>query len=264
MCSTPFGIKEFCTCAAPRSNRADRAQRLSASKSSAQICPNRPRHQDLCSTPFGIKEFCTSRSSIRTSRAVCSTPFGIKEFCTRFPPQLDAIHPDVLNAFRHQRVLHKAPAIMRIWMVSCSTPFGIKEFCTRRFGPKTDSSPRFTCSTPFGIKEFCTCGAGAGTSPIDRGAQRLSASKSSALVALHHAFADCARQVLNAFRHQRVLHIGRQRRLAAVVVLNAFRHQRVLHRMGFTPPSPAVECSTPFGIKEFCTGLAATPGACCH
>ena len=85
-CSTPFGIKEFCTI-------RQIAAWLAAS---------------MCSTPFGIKEFCTSSTvSMRRFCSKCSTPFGIKEFCTANRHRRPAPVARVLNAFRHQRILHR-------------------------------------------------------------------------------------------------------------------------------------------------------------
>ena len=57
--------------------------------------------------------------------------------------------------------------------------------------------------------------------------------------------------VLNAFRHQRGIHrpggLPSRRR---VEVLNAFRHQRGIHLIVSVSSAKPVMCSTPFGIKE--------------
>ena len=187
----------------------------------------------------------------------------------------------VLNAFPHQRFLHTPMAFRSsLTFFQCSTPFGIKGFCTsHRTVTSTASSARSAqrlsaskvsahrggryevelfhqCSTPFGIKGFCTC-----TPALNRGgwrngsAQRLSASKVSAL---RQATASRdSHTVLNAFRHQRFLHRWRtQLRRGRFQVLNAFRHQRFLHRdyriREHRTPNEYL-CSTPFGIKGFCT-----------
>ena len=85
------------------------------------------------------------------------------------------------------------------------------------------------CSTPFGIKGWST----------------------SALAA------HCcrSRDVLNAFRHQRMVHVAERARVdVAVSVLNAFRHQRMVHvSSSVADASQLLGCSTPFGIKGWST-----------
>ena len=161
LCSTPFGIKDFCTGITASGSTGRRtstcAQRLSASKVSALgECLHVFQHEIECSTPFGIKGFCTckvrwSTSSRRCAQRLsaskvsaprrwevslqladtCSTPFGIKGFCTLRPKPWETLP------------------------LACSTPFGIKGFCTRVRVVETDNQD-FQCSTPFGIKGFCT------------------------------------------------------------------------------------------------------------
>ena len=61
---------------------------------------------------------------------MCSTPFGIKEGFTQKTGQL--LGPcRVLNAFRHQRGIHKGTHMQEEITILCSTPFGIKEGFTR-------------------------------------------------------------------------------------------------------------------------------------
>ena len=132
MCSTPFGVTEFCTggkrSGSPTGTCAQRlsaslssapwagcwsppagggAQRLSASLSSAQEVGQHQSRPVVCSTPFGVTEFCTPRiCQTAAGTAACSTPFGVTEFCTR------------------QRLQQQVAALV------CSTPFGVTEFCT--------------------------------------------------------------------------------------------------------------------------------------
>ena len=85
-----------------------------------------------------------------------------------------------------------------------------------------------SCSTPFGINEWITQSA-------RRVARRI----------------GC---VLNAFRHQRMDHLGTFSMMAHVgSVLNAFRHQRMDHGIGTTGNVLLNLCSTPFGINEWIT-----------
>src|SRR5262249_48062311 len=108
-CSTPFGISDFGTAHARKGGyRSDRAQRLSASLTSARgvgarLFPPSPRAQPLsasltsalpiegavdpgecvCSTPFGISDFGTIRPQVGLNpQLLCSTPFGISDFGT--------------------------------------------------------------------------------------------------------------------------------------------------------------------------------------
>ena len=114
-CSTPCGIRGFCT--------------------SAQKCVSMVG--GWCSTPCGIRGFCTFvclRATRRHDR--CSTPCGIRGFCTIcrssprptcpsaqrlaasevFAPYLRSLivwrRVRVLNALRHQRFLHWAGQMM--------------------------------------------------------------------------------------------------------------------------------------------------------
>ena len=138
----------------------------------------------------------------------------------------------MLNAFRHQRSVRVDHAYLSFVLLACSTPFGIKD----QFGPNRPGrmSVDDRCSTPFGIKDQF------GLRPTIYGGRSCN--------------------VLNAFRHQRSVRDDRERGLPLrSVVLNAFRHQRSV-RDGWMnrTPSSAVECSTPFGIKD-----QFGPGYCC-
>ena len=279
-CSTPFGIKEFCTQLRIGTEVADElsAQRLSASKSSAPEPGLLWTGTSRCSTPFGIKEFCTGpspapnpaskTSAQRLSASKSSAPGRRRAHRGGNQP--------VLNAFRHQRVLHaRAPAGQEL-PLGCSTPFGIKEFCTHGADGRGGSEQR--CSTPFGIKEFCTlCGL---HTADPAGAQRLSASKSSAQILLEdHELATPTCSTPFGIKEFCTSGILSTQFFEMICVLNAFRHQRVLHtlirisargqgtgaqRLSASKSSAQnqaairdkqTECSTPFGIKEFCTAF---------
>ena len=86
-----------------------------------------------CSTPFGINDSCTlplRRVQRAKAEVVCSTPFGINDSCTRAGKHG---HHDlwVLNAFRHQRFLHRSHITYQARTQNrCSTPFGINDSCT--------------------------------------------------------------------------------------------------------------------------------------
>ena len=209
----------------------------------------------MCSTPFGIKDCCTLLVKERSNPfSQCSTPFGIKDCCTLANTLRPRLHfsaqrlsaskiaaqkaaldirrgaHSVLNAFRHQRLLHTEWMPVLFGVPMCSTPFGIKDCCTRTIVRTLSSGVR--CSTPFGIKDCCTdlcanndhCIHGCST-PFGikdcctlhrmvcflrpKGAQRLSASKIAAR-AFPRSPPRGRRTVLNAFRHQRLLHRRRQ------------------------------------------------------
>ena len=108
------------------------AQRLSASTNDSLPQPLSKTIADrMCSTPFGINERFTSRiKSFNHGSSECSTPFGINERFTRTSVTArcvlsgaqrlsastnDSHRPyagrccraDVLNAFRHQRTIHR-------------------------------------------------------------------------------------------------------------------------------------------------------------
>jgi len=84
-CSTPYGIKGFCT-------ETIQAVFFSEKECSTPygikgFCTNHPRtttvRRNGCSTPYGIKGFCTrSIATISLLMILCSTPYGIKGFCT--------------------------------------------------------------------------------------------------------------------------------------------------------------------------------------
>ena len=110
-CSTPFGIRGICTQA-----------RITILLTTWPVL-NAFRHQRnmhlidrlnassaflVCSTPFGIRGICTWAPADRKEALwQCSTPFGIRGICTPDRARGDATGC-VLNAFRHQRNMHKS------------------------------------------------------------------------------------------------------------------------------------------------------------
>ena len=188
------------------------AQRLSASTNDSQVVDMLANClATKCSTPFGINERFTRRrcavrgksllSSSRCSRigaqrlsastndshrsipccariqARCSTPFGINERFTKPNPK-----PDVPPPPRAQRLSASTNDSPELFgkhhaSVACSTPFGINERFTRPARREEDHAR--PCSTPFGNERF--------TPPLRSAHVRL--------------------QVLNAFRHQRTIHL---------------------------------------------------------
>ena len=126
----------------------------------------------------------------------------------------------VLNAFRHQRLLHRPRRRTIQQPLKCSTPFGIKDYCIWRppraqpvLNGNNQTVVDIECSTPFGIKDYC-------------------------IMRCAHCMSGLS--VLNAFRHQRLLHISKRRNAVSVgvYVLNAFRHQRLLHTANRQLPRP--------------------------
>ena len=235
MCSTPFGIKDCCTSPlrvihGPRDLvlNAFRHQRLlhtaqAVQKGWRRRVLNAFRHQRLLHRRL--------RVSAHGGQQVLNAFRHQRLLHVQIQPQED-IHHVVLNAFRHQRLLHSTTRSTVHGNSRCSTPFGIKDCCTHVSFDK--SLVQSKCSTPFGIKDCCT---------------------NSQMDGAHH---PAAKQVLNAFRHQRLLHRlprGRGEMPLMSLVLNAFRHQRLLHQR---QSEIALQrhfkmCSTPFGIKDCCT-----------
>jgi len=145
----------------------------------------------------------------------------------------------VLNALRHQRFLHsRRPHRLDVGNLLCSTPYGIKGFCTRT---AFELSFAVRVLNALRHQRFLHI-------PVCLLSPRL-------------------RRVLNALRHQRFLHTVKvqQDGINGASVLNALRHQRFLHPVTGTLSDLAGQCSTPYGIKGFCTywiqrGLGRTLG----
>ncbi len=227
-CSTPFGIKDFCVDPQPVF-QVDRG----------------------CSTPFGIKDFCVAAKQAFRELLTCSTPFGIKDFCVEpidspaaaivSAQRLSASKISALSKRRRLSTGNRSAQRLSASKISasisthlrepsakaCSTPFGIKDFCVAQQTHTRGTT--MMCSTPFGIKDFCVCNFPLLRRVLHHCAQRLSASKISALIDKKSLLEFLI--VLNAFRHQRFLriHHSLQRHLI-FPVLNAFRHQRFLRR----------------------------------
>ena len=160
---------------------------------------------------------------------MCSTPFGITGCYARLPMRSSSIF-NVLNAFRHHRVLRRR------------RPSGGRARLNR--AQRLSASQGATRITP-----------AAPRSRVCR-AQRLSASQGA--TPRRQGRPPGGRDVLNAFRHHRVLrqgwcdcHPNRYR------VLNAFRHHRVLRLRRPQTGEGGEVCSTPFGI----TGCYASESA---
>ena len=177
LCSTPFGINEWftdrredyviCRYFVLNAFRHQRMVHLDWGKlSTAQLIE--------CSTPFGINEWFTfALLSATASGQSCSTPFGINEWFTGIM-QGQHLLMAVLNAFRHQRMVHPGEKQSSVADKQCSTPFGINEWFTG--SKKTPEKGCWWCSTPFGINEWFTVRHARTGSSVRMSAQRLSAS----------------------------------------------------------------------------------------
>ena len=156
----------------------------------------------------------------------------------------------VLNAFRHQRTVHSHDGSQAIHAIpsaqrlsastNCSPPVVSLVFVTtsraQRLSASTNCSPANHID---GIKFDDWC-----STPF--GINELFTEGPSAYGLLH--------TVLNAFRHQRTVHTREATALLVVGhVLNAFRHQRTVHSVNAVWNRWGVWCSTPFGINELFT-----------
>ena len=220
----------------PRRDRTRRrspstcAQRLSASKVSARIDPVTAATLAVgCSTPFGIKGFCTSSGGAGRTWNGCAQRLSASKVSAQWWKRRYLENHRVLNAFRHQRFLHRRPHAAVQGRGSCAQ--------------------RLSASKVSALESAAAAGDAGGS------AQRLSASKVSAPASDGSGGAHGS-VVLNAFRHQRFLHMRPARPPRRTLkVLNAFRHQRFLHPDVYhLAVHGGIWCSTPFGIKGFCTG----------
>ncbi len=124
-CSTPFGVTDFGgLCQITVLRQYQRAQRLSASLTSAVWIAVPPLAVVMCSTPFGVTDFGGTGRYARLSASMraqrlsasltsaaaapsdgprtpepCSTPFGVTDFGGAFSSATLHRRP-VLNAFR--------------------------------------------------------------------------------------------------------------------------------------------------------------------
>ena len=179
------------------------AQRLSASKIAA-----RSRLTGSTSILFSAQRLSASKIAapcllrqfmqcLMSAQRLSASKIAARRFCCALPR-----HRVVLNAFRHQRLLHPYAEGIQALESRCSTPFGIKDCCTSPGAPFVGGVRRV-------LNAFRH--------------QRL----------LHGARLMAPRfdiRVLNAFRHQRLLHRSNWSLSWCILsVLNAFRHQRLLH-----------------------------------
>ena len=234
MCSTPFGIRDVFT----GWYRIFRARI--------------PR----CSTPFGIRDVFTHLVASSTAAwDECSTPFGIRDVFTQERHRLFR-GLRVLNAFRHQRCLHKRD--------------------------RRDGRPRVLVLNTF-RHQRCLHGTSPERAPAAKSAQRLSASEMSSLPGLDRLLLLLA--VLNAFRHQRCLHVVIKRETdKAYLCSTPFGIRDVFTTAASTQTAPggcaqrlsASEmsslrivsgwngrswCSTPFGIRDVFTHWGRSPSS---
>ena len=152
----------------------------------------------------------------------------------------------MLNAFRHQRTIHRSYTLQPDSRQMCSTPFGINERFT--IVEAVTLAVTSLCSTPFGINERFTNSLTIGANAIT-GAQRLSASTNdSQSWGSRSPPASLGAQRLSASTNDSQSSSARS--LHRQSVLNAFRHQRTIHRSYTLQPDSRQMCSTPFGINE--------------
>ena len=112
-CSTPFGITEVGTRRRAIPVRVTgSAQRLSASQRSARRRPGAVSGPSAeCSTPFGITEVGTSGlDDCRTVSASGAQRLSASQRSAQVAASAELAQTDVLNAFRHHRGRHAAPA----------------------------------------------------------------------------------------------------------------------------------------------------------
>ena len=182
-CSTPYGIRGWCSNAATISPRVGScAQRLTASEDGAvrshhRRTPGTPRvlnalrHQRMVQPrkPVATLDLRFVLNALRHQRMVqvadhndrgmgmnvCSTPYGIRGWCSR------RIHPVGVT------LVCSTPYGIRGWcrlatppqrgaLVVCSTPYGIRGWCRRDVVEAAGIDPS-RCSTPYGIRGWCRC-----------------------------------------------------------------------------------------------------------
>ncbi len=184
-----------------------------------------------CSTPCGINGLFTLRRMFQCRFIVRAQRLAASTDCSLDGQPLLLANPVVLNALRHQRIVHTpAEANNRQVKPRCSTPCGINGLFTcidsRQRGIQLSRAQRLAASTDCShdcharrIRD-CPC------------AQRLAASTDCSPVQFPRLNLEC--RVLNALRHQRIVHIsGAGDSAWRVRVLNALRHQRIVHKLGW-------------------------------
>jgi hypothetical protein len=265
----------------PRLAGESRAQRLPASEALAPAGAGADGWPCWCSTPSGIRGSCTRSigriyggsscaQRLPASEALaphsqiqadpgqdgCSTPSGIRGSCTQTPLQPYTFSYRVLNAFRHQRLLHPLLRVLHFAHVVCSTPSGIRGSCTVRV--PDNSATAFRCSTPSGIRGSCTPAGGRFSSRF-ASCSTPSGIRGSCTPILSSAGLGSQRRVLNAFRHQRLLHppVGLVQTRTEPKCAQRLPASEALALALISQPLSifAFWCSTPSGIRGSCTSL---------
>ena len=147
----------------------------------APSAPRSPWSYPMCSTPFGITGCYAGRPSdaCPLQSSTCSTPFGITG-CYASSSGCPLKQAEVLNAFRHHRVLRG-----------------------RRTASPANHQGAQRLSASQGATRITPCGLHVG--PRVCRAQRLSASQGATHTTTARSAHLVSRDVLNAFRHHRVL-----------------------------------------------------------
>ena len=253
------------------------------------------------STPSGIEDqFTVERSDCGPPKCGCSTPSGIED---QFTPAADRAGSCGSSAQRlpASKISSRICSAM-LCAISrlCSTPSGIEDQFT--FGSVPFATPTYSqCSTPSGIEDQftrgedrhsttdCSCSTPSGIEDQFTQYWRVISSRRvvcSTPSGIEDQFTlepdyviDPLGHVLNAFRHRRSVHPGRDRswslsyraqRLPASKissqrrgrrghadpdVLNAFRHRRSVHNAEVAEAMRILTCSTPSGIEDQFTRL---------
>ena len=132
----------------------------------------------------------------------------------------------VLNAFRHHRLLRETPP-RPLPCPACAQRLSASQIIAHAVDGEILIGGR--CSTPFGITDYCARRPRRRSLVVCIRAQRLSASQ---IIAPPGAQRDLVRRP---------------------IVLNAFRHHRLLRKSGTAvSPTETDQCSTPFGITDYC------------
>ena len=275
VCSTPFGITDFCTRSPTRDPRSScGAQRLSASQISAPSLSRESRGAARVLNAFRHHRFLhfltTRRSSIwlcaqRLSASQISAQSSPPPGCFRGPcaqrlsaSQISALSVIlemrllhlVLNAFRHHRFLHRKRIIGSRLTAGVLNAFRHHRFL-HRSRHRTTRTPR-RCAQRLSASQISAPSSSPCVS-IDTCAQRLSASQISALRLAGPP--KGLKTVLNAFRHHRFLHSTEPSALSVRVSAQRLSASQIsAHRVQHDDLMLVPVCSTPFGITDFCTG----------
>ena len=224
----------------PRNMHPSRRWRRSSTTTSAQRLPASEDHARA------VQSLCHHREDS------CSTPSGIRGSCTAESGQAPLPCRDVLNAFRHPRIMHtgvmsaSAALLVRAQRLPASEDHALQ-------ARQVTSRRAVTCSTPSGIRGSCTRAVG-GSGPRDRCAQRLPASEAHARESIDVPWGTIRCSTPSGIRGSCTLEELLAGEFAGV--LNAFRHPRIMHSGPGGAVHRAVECSTPSGIRGSCTPLS--------